>query len=156
MPTSGMTFERQVMILRGFIVLSDFGRNPVHYKRVVNRLNVACTQVSGSNSFFVGLGLLHQVEEGTYLPTDCATAFYSELPGEEDYTKIQSCLRESDLYHLVRDNIRIRGAVSKNDIIDEILRVSQTSVKARAERAFEWLVRSELVEVSDNGMTKVH
>jgi hypothetical protein len=44
-PTAGMDFSTHILILRGYVVLSDFGKIPVHYKTVVDQLNVSRTQV---------------------------------------------------------------------------------------------------------------
>ena len=63
-----MDFDKQVLILRAYVVLSNMGKQPVHYKRVMTITNLARTQVSGVNAFFVGLGFLEIVEKGTYLP----------------------------------------------------------------------------------------
>lgn len=154
-PTSGMSFDRQIMILRAYVVLSDFGRSPVQYLRVVNTLNIARSQVSGVNSFFVGLGLLNQVEDGLYLPTACTLEFYSQMPGTEDFSKIKRCIESSELFQIVRNFILIHGSASETTILSEVLRASGTSTNARARRAIEWLARCELIEINDDEVISI-
>ncbi|MFW9888061.1 MAG: hypothetical protein ACFFER_07765 [Candidatus Thorarchaeota archaeon] len=145
-PTAGMDFSTHILILRGYVVLSDFGKNPVHYKTVVDQLNVSRTQVSGVNSFFVGLGFLQQIDTGTYTPTKCAIEFYSKKPGEESFENAKACVAQSDLYNRIKSLVLIHGEVSWERVVSEIMRASGTTVKSRAERALEWLMRCDLIQ----------
>ena len=128
-PTSDMDFSTHILILRGYVVLSDFGEKSVHYKTVANQLNIALTQVSGVNSFFVGLGFLLQTDAGTFTPTKCAVEFYSKNPGEENFKNAKVCVAQSDLYTRIKSLILIHGKVSWERIISEIMRASGTKIK---------------------------
>lgn len=149
-PTSSMDFDKQVLILRAYVVLSNMGKQPVHYKRVMTITNLARTQVSGVNAFFVGLGFLEIVEKGTYLPAKEVVKFYNETPGEEDYTSLQPVLMSSQLYDKIRSLILIHGKTTEDDLITYLLEESGETTRSRAKRALDWLECTGLISIDDN------
>ena len=92
-PTQGVSNEKQRLILRAYVSLTKRGLEPIHYLEVVKRGRLGRTQVCGVNSFFVGLGLLEEVDKGTYLPTKAALDFLGDDLGEKNYNAIASVLK---------------------------------------------------------------
>ena len=149
-PTSGMSFENQVLILRAYVILSEKGLKPIHYRKVMSATRLARTQISGVNEFFIGLGLLKRVEIGTYLPSEELVQFYSKDVGNEDYEKLRKPIRDSTLFRSVKGFILIHGFATENEIIDYLLEESGETTKSRAKRSLEWLERTQLIEIADN------
>ncbi|MHA1246802.1 MAG: hypothetical protein ACTSPE_05700 [Candidatus Thorarchaeota archaeon] len=146
-PTSSMSFEKQVLVLRAYVVLSNMGRDSVHYKKVVRITKMARTQVSGVNAFFVTQGFLKPSGRGLYLPTQETVEFYSSQPGRETYSALTSILRESPLFNLVRGAVLIHGHATVDEIIDLLLTESGEKTRSRAKRALQWLERCGLIEI---------
>jgi len=152
-----MSFEKQVLILRAYVVYSEKGLNPVHYRTVVSATRVARTQVSGVNAFFTGLGFIRRTGKGTYVPTAECVRFYSDEPGKEDYNYLREPVERSELYSRVRNFVQVHGSTTEKQIVNYLLDLSGETTPSRARRALEWLVRTNLVRIGDEGsleMTK--
>ncbi|MHA2005639.1 MAG: hypothetical protein ACW960_16375, partial [Candidatus Thorarchaeota archaeon] len=150
-PTSSMDFEKQVLILRSFVVLTDMGKNPVHYKRVVSMTRTARSQISGTNSFFVGLGFLKRVDKGTYLPAKELVEFFSKTPGEEDFLVLRPLLEKSALFATVKNLMLVHGEATEKETIEYVLRESGEKTESRARRALDWLEKAGLVFINPRG-----
>ncbi len=137
-PTSSMSFENQVLILRAYVILSDKGSKPIHYKKVVSATRLARTQISGVNEFFIGLGLIKRTEKGTYLPSKELVRFYSKDLGNEDYEKLRKPIGDSTLFSSVKGFILIHGSATESEIIDYLLEESGETTRSRAKRSLEW------------------
>ncbi|MBN2229045.1 MAG: hypothetical protein JW779_05580 [Candidatus Thorarchaeota archaeon] len=151
-PTSSMSFEKQILILRAYVVLTNDGTEPVHYKVVMNRTGLARTQIAGTNAFFVSLGLLRHASKGTYLPPPETVQFIGEKPGNEDYSTIRTTLEKSPLFDFIRELIRIHGEVTIDDAISFLLTESGEKTRSRAERSIQWLEKCGILEVSEEGI----
>lgn len=150
-PTSSMSFEKQIRVLKAYIVLSNRGIEPLHYKQVLRFTRLARTQISGVNAFFVSLGFLKRVERGTYIPTD---AFLQSQPfahGRVQLESLQPIVRDSPLYSFVRGVLMIHGEVQVDGLVALLLEESGESTKSRAKRALEWLERTKLITVDEKG-----
>ncbi len=154
-PTSSMSFEKQVLILRAYVVLTSMGKEPVHYERVMAATRLARTQISGVNSFFLGLGFLKKVEKGTYLPAKEVVEFYNKEPGKDDYLALKPLVSESLLYQRVRGMIMIHGSATEAESLKYLLDESGETMKDRAKRALEWLERVGLISISGDGYVQV-
>ena len=115
-PTSGMSFEKSRLIIRTYVVLSKHGQEPVHYLEVARRARVSRTQVSGANSFFVGLGFLTEVETGKYLPTAEVVSCLTNNTTSEMGT-LAPVIRESLLFDFVKGQIEIHGTLKREQLI---------------------------------------
>ncbi|MFW9803812.1 MAG: hypothetical protein ACFFFC_14215 [Candidatus Thorarchaeota archaeon] len=151
-PTSSMNFEKQVRILRAYVVLTNYGKAPVHYIQVVRSSRVARTQVSGVNSFFVTLGFLEEVEQGIYLPKKEVVDFFNETPGEENFGTLSPLLKESPLYNFIKNLILIHGIVTYEQGIEHLLEESGEKTVSRAKRSLDWLQRSGLIALKDGNL----
>lgn len=154
-PTSGMSFEHQVKILRTYLVLSKMGEVPVHFKKVMRMTESARSQISGVNSFFEGLGFLERVETGTYKPTSEILGFYSNTPGEENFKELSSSLEKSELFQFVKDAVMIHGDPSLETLLSLLLKESRTQTKSRARRAIQWLASSGLITIDDENIVHI-
>jgi len=150
-PTSSMSFEKQVLILRAYVVLTRMGVEPIQYKRVVTATRLARTQISGVNSFFLGLGFLKKVEKGTYLPAKEVVEFYNEELGKENYSALKPLVAGSTLYRRVSGMIMIHGSATKEEIIEYLLEESGEKTGSRAGRALEWLEHAGLIAIGNSG-----
>lgn len=54
-PTSSMSFEKQVLILRAYVVLTNKGTTPVHYKKVMRGTRLGRSQISSGPPFLLKL-----------------------------------------------------------------------------------------------------
>ncbi len=154
-PTSSMKFEKHVLILRAYVVLTDNGKSPVHYKTVMKMTRLARTQISGTNAFFVGLGLLRKVDEGIYNPVDQSVLFIGEKPGDEDFSVLKPVLQYSALYRFIKGLIRIHGTVTVDDAVSFLLEESGEKSPERAKRALEWLEKCGLMSTVDDEITLI-
>lgn len=150
-PTSSMSFEKQVRILRAYVVLSERGSKPIHYREVVSATRLARTQVSGVNSFFEGLGLIRKAAKGTYVPAEELVKFYSDVPGDEDYNYLRNLIDGSELHGRVRSFIQIHGSATEGELFDYLLDISGETTRSRASRALEWLTRTGLIRTCEDG-----
>jgi hypothetical protein len=146
-PTSSMSFERQVLILRAYVVLTNKGTTPVHYKKVMRSTRLARSQISGVNSFFVSLGFLERVDEGTYIPKQAVVDFFSSKPGQEDYSNLVPALEKSPLFQFVRNLVLIHGTLSHDELIEHLLEESGEKTVSRAKRSLQWLEKTKLIEI---------
>ncbi|MHA2135739.1 MAG: hypothetical protein ACW99J_17930 [Candidatus Thorarchaeota archaeon] len=145
-PTSGVSFEDQVRIVRAYVVLSDNGSVPVHYKEVMRITRLGRTQISGVNSFVVMLGLLENTSRGNYLPTKVAIDLCNCNPGSEDFTLINTSLQQSDLYTYVDRYLKIHGGGMDQELLEYIGDESETKEHSRISSALEWFIRAGLIE----------
>ena len=111
---------------------------------------LARTQISGVNSFFVGLGFLNSIEKGTYLPAKEVIEFYTEKPGDENYSSLQPVVRTSSLYEKIRSLILVHGKATETGLIDYLLEESGETTKSRAKRALDWLEHTGLLTIEEN------
>ena len=156
LPTQGVSMEKQRLILRAYALLSKKGLEPVHYLDVVKRGRLGRTQVCGVNLFFVGLGLLKQVDQGIYLPSEETMQFLGEDFDGHNYKEISSLLRTSALYDFVQGQVAIHEGITYDDLIEDLLRESNTSEVYRAKRALDWLFLAKLIERNDeNGIVTI-
>jgi hypothetical protein len=150
-PTSGMDFDKQVLILRSYVVLTDMGKTPVHYKKVVSMARTARSQISGVNSFFVGLGFLTRVDKGMYQPAKELVEFFSTKPGEEDFLVLRPVLERSALFATVKNLLLVHGEATEKETIEYLLRESGEKTESRARRALDWLEKAGLVFINQKG-----
>jgi len=146
-PTSGVAFRDQVLVLRAYVVLSNFGNVPVHYKRVMEETGLSRTQISGLNSFFTTLNFLELQERGNYKPTEVAVRFFDPLLGQEHFEELQPAIENSLLNAAIRNHVLIHGEQTWEELVDFLLRKTHTSVSSRAERALEWLTLSNTLSI---------
>ena len=154
-PTSSMDFEKHVLILRAYVVLSEMGRNQVHYKKVMAATRLARTQISGANAFFVGLGFLGNVGKGSYIPTPEVVEFFDETLGQENYGALKPVLLKSILYEKVRNLILIHGKATQDELVDYLLEESGETTRSRAIRALEWLEKGSLIKIDVDKMVNL-
>ena len=148
-PTQGVSNEKQRLILRAYALLTKKGISPIHYLEVVKRGRLGRTQVCGVNSFFVGLGLLEEVDKGTYLPTKAALDFLGDDLNEQNYSAIASVLKTSCLYDFVQGQIAIHENITYTDLVEDLLKESQSKEAYRAKRALDWLLFASLIESNE-------
>ncbi len=149
-PTSSMSFDKHILILRAYVVLSNNGIDVVHYKMVMRRTGLARTQISGVNSFFVSLGVLKKKAKGEYMPAEAVVHFVGNRPGNEVFFKLVSIVASSPLYNFVEGLLRIHGKVTKEDAIGYLLKESGEKTVSRAERALDWLEKVGLIVLSQD------
>ena len=154
-PTSSMDLDKQVLILRAYVVLTKMGTQPVHYKRVVSMTRVARSQASGVNAFFIGLGFLKRVDKGTYMPAKELIEFYSETPGEENFLALTSLLRQSTLFDTVENLLLVHGQATEKEVIDYLLEESGEKTESRARRALDWLEKARLIKIGADKQVQV-
>jgi len=154
-PTSSMNFEKQVLILRAYVVLTKMGVEPVHYKRVMTATRLARSQISGVNSFFLGLGFLRKVDKGTYLPAEAVVRFYSDRHGDEDYSALKQTLVNSALHERVKGMVLIHGGATEQELVDYLLEESGEKTRSRARRALDWLERTNLIMIDEDGSVRL-
>ncbi len=154
-PTSSMSFEKQVLILRAYVILTSKGTAPVHYRRVMRSTRLARTQISGVNSFFASIGFLERVDEGTYIPTQAVVDFFGIKPSQEDYSKLVPALEKSPLFQLVKDLVLIHGTLSHDELIEHLLEESGGKTVSRVKRALQWLEKTKLIEVDTESIVKI-
>ncbi|MFW9787159.1 MAG: hypothetical protein ACFFE2_15810 [Candidatus Thorarchaeota archaeon] len=145
-PTSGVSFDDQVRIIRAYVVLSENGKNPVHYKDVMRITRLGRTQISGVNSFMVMLGLLVNTSRGNYSPTEAAIDFSNCDPGDENFTQIASILEKSLLFRNVNRYLRIHGGGMSQGLVEFIMEEAGTKEESRVSSALEWFSRSGLIQ----------
>jgi hypothetical protein len=150
-----MNFEKQKLIMRAYVVLSNRGKEPVHHLQVRNRTGVARSQVGGVNSFFVGLGFLTEIKRGLYLPTACAVDFFGDDIRHEDFNKLLPCLRESKLFHFIKEQILIHESLGYAQLIKDLLKESDTSEESRVKRALEWLTTAKVIRITQDERVEI-
>ena len=148
-PTSGVSFDNQVRIVRAYVVLSDNGTNPVHYKEVMRITRLGRTQISGVNSFLVMLGLLEKTSRGYYKPTAAAVSFCDCNPGAEDFEGLSPTLGNSMLFTHVEQYLKVHGGGSSTSLAEYIMERAETDQIFRVQSALEWLIRSGIIERND-------
>jgi hypothetical protein len=152
LPTAGMAFRTQVLIMRAYVVLTESGQKPIHYLDVVRRANLHRTQVSGVNSFFVGLGMLVETENGKYLPTDSAVVAFQGTPGSEDFSSLREPLQKTRLFQFVRDQLMIQDAISSDDLERQLIAEAWKGVRSRARRSLQWLEAAGLIRITEDSL----
>lgn len=154
-PTSSMSFEKQVRVLRAYVALSEFGKNPVYYKEVMKAAEMARTQISGVNAFFVTLGFLEQTDKGTYIPTEPVVEFCRAGIGSEDYSILTPVLRDSALLRAIRNRILIHGNPTRDELIEFLLKESGESTRSRGERSLQWLEKAKIIATDEDGLVRL-
>lgn len=154
-PTQGVSNEKQRLILRAYASLTKKGTEPIHYLEVVKRGRLGRTQVCGVNSFFVELGLLKEVEKGTYLPTKATLDFLGDDLNDHNYDMINPVLRTSCLYDFIQGQIAIHGDITYDDLVGDLLKESHSSEVYRAKRALDWLLFANLIETTVEGYVRI-
>ena len=145
-PTSGVSFEDQVRVVRAYVVLSDNGKTPVHYKDVMRIAQLGRSQISGVNSFLVTLGLLENTSRGDYKPTEAAVSLCNCEPDNEDFNTIASELERSLLFTYVDRYVRIHGGGMGQGLMEYIMGEAKTRERNRVSSALEWFIRAGLIE----------
>lgn len=147
-PTSGVAFKDQILVLRAYVVLSDFGNKPVHYKEIMEATGLARTQISGLNSFFSTLNFLEPEERAKYKPTEAVIRFFDPLLGREHFEELTPAIENSLLFSTIQNHILIHGEQTWEELVDFLLRKTHTTVSSRAERALEWLTLSNALSIN--------
>ena len=86
LPSSGISFERQLKMLRAYVNASDGGAKPVSLDRIAAVTQVSRFTVSSCNRFFDASNFVSREKNG-YKPTEGLVSFVKQLPWNEERAK---------------------------------------------------------------------
>ena len=109
LPSSGVSFEGQLKMLRAYVNASEGGAKPVSLDRLAAVTQISRTTVSSCNRFFEASNFITKEKIG-YKPTEGLISFVKQLPWNEERAKsflrnmIEDTLYEKELHVLFGTN----------------------------------------------------
>jgi len=160
LPTSGMSFENEIAVLKAIVEFSNRGKKAITYKDV-KIPNVSATRVSSELKFLESVNILKQRDKrGEYLPSQEIIDFVNKLNwGKEAEAKI--VLRQL-LLNTWFGNLTVKLLNVKEVSVDEL--IAELGKEAMADpkrdkksvtRLIEWLKYADILEIDENNKVKL-
>jgi len=156
-PTSSVSFEDQVRVLRSYVDLSNNGKKGIQYMQVMNQTHLARTQVSGVNGFFMSLGFLEMTKRGHYTPSEAAVEFVRMHDKANPFEALTDALSKSRLFEEIKSKYVLARveSISHDALVSLVLKLANSTEKFRAESALEWFFRAGLLTRTGSDSVKL-
>lgn len=119
-----VSFEKQLDIIKAYVVASKEGREPTDYNQVAGFANVAPATVSACNRFFVHVGVIRQAEESNkYLATEQAIEFHRAINwNKEEEAKgiLRGLISKTWSWNSAKGYLEVHGSASRKDLIEKL------------------------------------
>lgn len=160
LPTSGMSFENELAVLKAIVEFSSGGKKAITYKDV-KVLKVTATRISSELKFLASINALKKGNKrGEYLPLQEIINFVNNLKWnkERDAKNIlRQLLLNTWFSNLTVKLLNVKETSVKN-LVAEIGREAMADPekdKKSVNRLIEWLKYADILEIDENNKVKL-
>lgn len=148
LPTSRLTFQKQVDIIRAYGAAYDAGNGPVGIEDITGYVNMAASTVSQTNAFLTDVGLVRK-DGRRFVPSPEVQAMNRlyDVSRDKAHAKLAPLFEKAWFGAMVMPKLRFR-AMAEEDLVHELFEAAtaETSHLSQVRMLIDYLVLVGLVE----------
>jgi len=124
LPDAHLTLDKQLEVLRGYVVASEKGSKSVGYEEVARLVSIGKSRVSGCNKFFESVGLLKSVkgQRGKYMPSNEVIDWNNKYQWDSESAKLilKPLFEETWFAKLTKKSLEVKSEISEKELISKL------------------------------------
>ncbi len=160
LPSSSISFEKEVQLVKAIVEFSNKGEKMVDYKSI--KIGIHPTHISSELPYLESISLVKKNKKGKYSVDPKTIELVDNLNWNKELEAkriLGDMIQKSWFGNLTSKIVKVKGKVKKDELISELGKEASahpTRDKKSIERLIEWMKYSGLIDMDENQNIMVH